>query len=49
VWSAQPPAREPVEKAHFSPSRLHKETVGRKPLRRVFPFVHTPYDYNKGN
>jgi len=48
VWMDSLVAERPVDNASFSPARPHSETVGRKPLRGVIPFIHTLYDYDKG-
>jgi hypothetical protein len=36
---------EPVETCVFSTGALHRATPLRKPVRSVFPVVHTPYDF----
>ena len=48
MWNVQPARAVPVENRHFSPVRPHSPTPLRERLRRVFPVIHTPYDYDKG-
>jgi hypothetical protein len=36
---------EPVEILAFSTAPVHRATPLGKPIRSVFPLVHTPYDF----
>jgi len=36
---------EPVEILLFSTASIHRATPLGKPVRSVFPLVHTPYDF----
>ena len=40
------PAVLPVEISRFSPAAVPSTSNLLKPLRAVFPAVHTPYDYD---
>jgi hypothetical protein len=36
---------EPVQNRSFSTAAVHRPIPLRKPIRSVFPLVHTPYDF----
>lgn len=46
MWIDPSPAAGPVEKRPFSPTSPHSGKPLPKPLRGVFPVIHTLYDYD---